>query len=204
MTNLLGSLQHVRWQTAFRTFGNDHATLIGLLVDWWISGDPAQRWALEGGPSFGFRPRTEQGNGQCDAAFGEGTQNAGILEVEGTRHAWTIEKIGRFFAAEYPEFATLRFGIFLAYAYGAVGTGPGRAIPPFPLDEFVAHAKSVTAARPGRQLAVLALDKLREPQPGGSPRFRSEFYWGRPLRVTGALVVDGQEIGRRILYQAQQ
>lgn len=199
--NILTSLAQARWQTASRTYGNSHATLIGLLVDWWVSGTPEHRWVLEGGPSFGYRPQAQKGNGQCDAVLGEGAVNKGIIEVEGTRHTWTIEKIGKFFAAEYPEFSSLTFAIFLAYAYGPAGKGKARTIPPLPLDEYVAQAKDVTAHHPGKSVVVLALDKAWEPQVKGSPRARSEYYWGRPSRLTGAYVVGGSEMERRVLME---
>ncbi len=37
--NMLECLRNVRWDTVANTYGSSHATLIGLLVDWWISSD---------------------------------------------------------------------------------------------------------------------------------------------------------------------
>lgn len=189
--NLLDDLARVRWDIALRTFGNSHATLIGLLVEWWIADAPTERWALESGPAFGYRPREVGGGGQCDAILGVGEASRGVVEVEGSRHAYTIEKIGKFFAAEHPDLASLDFGIFLAYAYGPVGKGPARTIPPLPAEGFLAAARAVTAQHPGKQVVVLTLDKAWEPQKVG-PRARSEYYGGRPTRVRGWLVTGGQ------------
>jgi hypothetical protein len=159
MRSLLDDLASVRWGVAARTYGNSHSTLIGLLVSWWIEATATARWALDGSPSYGYRSRTEKGNGQCDAVLGEGTTSRGILEVEGTRTAWTIGKIGRFFAAEYSEFEPLQFAIFLAYAYGPTGKGTARTIAPLPLEEFVAAAVKVSEQYPAKRIAVLTLDK---------------------------------------------
>jgi len=35
--NMLECLRNVRWDTVANTYGSSHATLIGLLVAWWIS-----------------------------------------------------------------------------------------------------------------------------------------------------------------------
>ncbi len=136
-SGLLEELTKASWSTAFRTYGNDHATLIGLLVDWWISREPRGRWALEGGPSFGYRARSVRGGGQCDAILGEGELSIGLVEVEGFRYEYTLEKMGRFFEAEYDDLSSLQFGIFLAYPTDPTGRGANRGIPPLPLDRFV-------------------------------------------------------------------
>ena len=65
--SLLKSLANVRWDVAGRTYGNDHATLIGLIIHWWISLSRKDHWALEGGPSFGYRKRGTGRGGKCDA-----------------------------------------------------------------------------------------------------------------------------------------
>lgn len=35
-TELLTRLESVRWNIISQTYGSSHATLIGLLVDWWM------------------------------------------------------------------------------------------------------------------------------------------------------------------------
>ena len=191
--NLLTSLERARWGVALRTFGSSHATLIGLLVDWWVSGAPRSRWALEGGPSFGYRSRGVRGGGQCDAILGEGQSSKGIVEVEGSRYEDTLLKIGKFFGAEHSDLATLEFGVFLAYATGPQGRGPMRTIHPLPLDTYIAIGKRITKEHPGKQLAILVLDKEYERQGRGS-RARSEYYAGRPDRISGSLIQDGEQV----------
>jgi hypothetical protein len=66
-TQIFSQLDKVRWHIAEKTFGNDHSTLIGLLVDWWISMSPKTHFALEGGPAIGAGPQEHRG--QCDALF---------------------------------------------------------------------------------------------------------------------------------------
>ena len=99
MDDLLTSLESVRWHIAFRTFGNSHATLIGLLVDWWISSasKDQDRWVLEGAPPYS--PWVAGGTGSCDAVLVEGATSRGLVEVEGTYHETTIKKIEKYFLA---------------------------------------------------------------------------------------------------------
>jgi hypothetical protein len=98
---ILIGLKNARWDIAFRTFGNNHCTLIGLLLDWWMSGDPKRRWALEAGPTNGYREKGVRG--QCDALLCIDTHPTGVVEVEGYRAITTARKLGTFFDGRYSE-----------------------------------------------------------------------------------------------------
>ena len=188
-TALLDALREARWDVAFRVYGNSHATLIGLLVDWWISARPGLRWALEGGPSHSYTPRGI-GGGICDAILGEGESSLGVVEVEGTRLKSTIEKMGKFLTSTLTDLQTLTFGIFLAYAYEPVGRGEVRTIAPLPLNTLVEHAITATRGVPDKQVAILTLDKQWSRVRSG-PRARNEYYMGTPALVRGALISNG-------------
>jgi hypothetical protein len=189
---------------AFRTFGNSHATLVGLIVDWWITAAPGSRWALEGGLSFGYHPRGI-GGGICDAILGEGDAARGlaevargVVEVEGTRYDETLLKIGRFFSSTSVDLQGLEFGVFLAYAYFPQGRGPKRAIAPLSLEAFIERGRVVTKENPGKHLAILALDKRWERQRSGL-RARNEYAMGSPERIRGALLMNGDLISSDLL-----
>lgn len=124
---ILHDLKTAQWDTALRTYGNNHSTLIGLLVDWWVSEDPERRWALEGGPTNGYSEQDVRG--QCDALFCLDRDPVGVLEVEGSRHRQAAKKIGTFFDGRYKEIQPIRFGILLLYTYEALGRGERRAPP---------------------------------------------------------------------------
>jgi hypothetical protein len=173
------------------------------LIDWWISEAPpdSHHWALGSGPSFGYRKRGENGGGQCDAILVEGNVSKGVVEVEGSRLEYTLRKIGNYFKAEYSDLEGLEFGIFLAYAYGPVGKRKERTIPTLPLESLVECGKEITGEYPGKQLAILALDKVWEPQRSG-PRARNEYYFGRPSQITGSLLKNGEEVVRRCLAES--
>lgn len=190
---LLSALKGLRWSTAFRTYGNAHATLIGLLVDWWVDAAPAERWALEGGPSFAHLQRGI-GGGLCDAILGQADRAKGVVEVEGTRHPYTIDKLGSFFGSALEDLKGLEFAIFLAYAYTPQGRGEGRVFPPPPFEEFTERGLAITRAYPARQIAILSLEKTFERQRRG-PRARNEYYMGTPSRIRGALIQDGDVLG---------
>ena len=57
------------WNIAFRTYGNSHNTLIGLVVNWWITHAPqmdtgGEHWAIESGIFY-----QEGQNGEACAAI---------------------------------------------------------------------------------------------------------------------------------------
>lgn len=200
---VLDSLRAVRWDVAFRVYGNSHATLIGLLVDWWIGAKPDARWALEGGPSHSYTPGGI-GGGLCDAILGEGESSLGVVEVEGTRIQSTIEKMGKFLTSTLTDLQTLSFGIFLAYAYEPIGRGEARTIAPLPLNTLVEYAITATRDVPGKHVAILTLDKQWSRVRSG-PRARNEYYMGTPVRVRGALVSSGDLLIRdQIIAQASE
>src|SRR6266704_2860222 len=107
----------VRWHVAERTYGNDHSTLIGLLVDWWVSRD-ATNSVLEGGPSCNPRRTGLMGRGHCDALFCRNAKPVGVLEVEGCgnpkagdvekKAIETAKKLGRFFASADDNYSQLK------------------------------------------------------------------------------------------------
>jgi hypothetical protein len=196
MDDLLTSLEGVRWDVAFRTFGNSHATLIGLLVDWWISNAPKQRdrWVLEGAPSYG--PWVAGDAGLCDAVLVEDGASRGVIEVEGTYHESTVKKIGKYFSSSFMDLQGLEFGVFLGYTYNRK---------PLILDKLIEYGAIVSSIHPGKQLAILVLDKQWEPQKAGprAPRKAGDetYYSARPIKVRGALIYDGKLLAEeRILY----
>lgn len=189
--NLLLELKRVNWEVAFRTYGNNHSTLIGLLVNWWITGGPF-RWALEGGPSIGMISEEEERRDRraCDAILSEGGKSLGALEVEGSRHIETIEKLGGFFSSRQEDLATLQFGLFLGYHSRAVGRGAEREVEPLPAKRWAEVARGITERYPAREIVLLGMEKEWRPEQRG-PRSRSEYYQCHPIRVWGLSVRDG-------------
>ena len=120
-TQLLTSLEHVKWDIISQTYGSSHSTLIGLLVDWWITNSTeGSHWALESGLPYRKRESGEKGEKQerCDAILAEKDTFRGIVEVEGSRYESTIKKMIEYFSSDYLGYSSLQFGIFLAYGYG--------------------------------------------------------------------------------------
>jgi hypothetical protein len=197
--DVLDNLRNARWDTVAKTYGSSHATLIGLLVEWWISSNPDNHWALEGGLSFGRRPRGV-GGGICDALLCEGREAVAVVEVEGTRGVSTAQKIGKFFNAEYEELETLRFAILLLYAYSPKGRGPNRYMPPATDTETIEEVKKVSASYPDKLIIVVAVDKIYEgPQAG--VRQHNKYYMSRLSQVNGSLYEGGEESMSLVLYK---
>lgn len=187
---ILQELQKVRWHVAGKTFGNDHATLIGLLVDWWISLSPTTHTALEGGPSNGYSRKGMRG--QCDALFCNNELPAGVLEVEGSRCLYTARKIGYFFAARNPEFKSLQFGILVLYAYEPAGRGKDRNFPLVEYTETLQEVQSITKDS-DKTVAVVSIDKKYLPKRSGI-RTLNEYYFGEPSKIRGILFRNGRQL----------
>lgn len=159
--DLLTSLKEMaRWETAFHTFGSNHYSLIGLLVDWWIHSGP-RREALEAPPWYASQAE----NGRpCDAIFIEDGICTGTLEVEGTKYIEALDRMLMYLGADN-LYWQLEFGLFLAYP-----TTRQFMEKPLPMDMIVEKAKVATIIYP-IQLLVLTLDKKWDPQAEG-PRTR--------------------------------
>lgn len=86
----------VRWETAFHTFGNNHYSLIGLLVDWWVSSGP-RREVLETPPWYASKAEKGQ---PSDAVLMENGICMGIVEVEGTNYLEAIDRMVKYIVPE--------------------------------------------------------------------------------------------------------
>ncbi len=191
-TDILGDLSRVRWQVALRTFGNDHATLIGMLVDWWITRDPSNNWVLEGGPSFQLPGTGMTSGGQCDAVFCRGEQAVGILEVEGTRHKYTIQKVGRYFQSPDPTLKDLRFAVVVLYRCELRG-GRVKAFPCAASPASIAAACDESVSCPLHDLYLVAVEKKWVPGLTGI-RTRNPYYSGQVHKIRGSWFRGGKSI----------
>jgi hypothetical protein len=190
--DIFHSLAGVRWDVASQTRGNDHATLIGLMVEWWISRDIPANWALEGGPTFNPRGSGMRDNGTCDAILGSGQDAVGVLEVEGMRPVDTVKKLGRFFASSDEHFRSLQFAIILLYPCAPKGRGEQKAfLPAGPPDVLKAIAKVSIDHHP-KDLFVVTVEKKSEPGLRGILA-RSPYYAGRVSEVQGIWYRNGQQ-----------
>jgi hypothetical protein len=189
-SQLLSSLNTAKWLTAAQTYGNDHSTLIGILIDWWISLDPQRHWALEGGPTNGYRQRGIRG--QCDALLCRDNDPVGVVEVEGSRYKLTARKIGNFFRAKYQDLQTLQFGVLLLYSYQAQGRGEARAYSSVASSDAIGEVKKITVAHQGKSVIIITLDKTYRKISSGI-RSRNEYYRGDPSKIEGRLYTDGAE-----------
>ena len=185
--NLLKGMKKVRWGVAFKTFGSSHHTLIGLLVEWWIDhGYGRNRYALDEGCTFKFR---EQGEGpkRCDAVLVESDNARGIVEVEGSGHKETINKMRKFFRSA--ELKDLEFGIFLAYpTNGSDRDGFNFEIP---LEKMIEQGKKITKKVKSIKLVMLFLEKKYEFFNKGHLRLKNIYYRGTPTKVRGVILRNG-------------
>jgi hypothetical protein len=196
---LISDLATVDWGVAANTYGNDHSTLIGLLVKWWISGRTGYNWAVEGGPSFGRHRRGTSGGGQCDAVLCRDEAAVGIVEVEGTRPVYTIEKVGKFFGSDYEDLHSLEFAIILVYAYMPKGRGDKRCFLSCATPEVLEAIRIVSAKYPRKDVVLITLEKTYS-RPTSGIRCRTEWYRGTPCTIRGFLFRGGQESESQVYY----
>jgi hypothetical protein len=193
-TELLTSLEHVKWNIVSQTYGSSHSTLIGLLVDWWITNSIGEsHWALESGLPYRKREPGEKGEKQerCDAIFVEQDMFKGIIEIEGSRYEHTIKKMTEYFKSDYLDYSNLQFGIFFAYGYGCQPQIWEKY-----MDKFIQwgkeHTEKLREEYPGGQLIILALDKSCEQKRLGSHALGE--YCQTPSQVRGTIIQDGKAL----------
>lgn len=184
----LDNLHHADWETAFKTFGNNHATLIGLLVQWWIRLSPETHTVMESGPATGYKEKGKRG--QCDALFCANNSAVGVLEVEGMRPIETARKIGYFFDGKYTEIQTIAFGILLVYPCVPTGRGVNRHFPPAITGSVVNIIREVSLGHQQQQIVLLGLDKRFE-RCRTDIRSRNPYYQGVPSGISGQLWQNG-------------
>jgi hypothetical protein len=190
------SLLTANWPLAARTFGSSHATLIGVLADWWFKLDPGAHSVLDGAPSHG------EGNaGWCDLMLCANALPLGVVEVEGTKPLDKLKTISAYFSSSRPDLSSLDFGLLLVYAYYARGRGRLKQYPPAETPEILAAALEVSASHPSKALLLLSLDKTVDPSPG-TLRASSRYHLGRFARIGAALLVGGKIIDRKTLFEA--
>jgi hypothetical protein len=178
-TEILKSLSMAKWDTAFRTYGNNHSTLIGLIVDWWINVNPKQTWALEAGPSY------------SDAVLCLNENLVGVLEVEGSRYKVAITKIETFFEDKKTKIGPLSFGILLFY-HAPLGVITDSDFPsPYQL-EFVEDIKKVSMHHTNKPIILITLEKKYDRTAKGIRANR--YYRAEPYEIGLRLYEAGSEV----------
>jgi hypothetical protein len=194
--DLIHELAKVRWSTAFRTRGNDHATLIGLIVDWWVQNGSGY-YALESAPTVGEMRNGLKDGHACDAILVQNNVSKYLLEVEGTRYTETLWKMKKYFTSAQKDLETLEVGIFVGYATKASGRGKKRQVTPLPEEHWIKTAKEVSRNCDDKEIIIIGLEKEWEPTEVG-PFSRSPYYQCSPYQVW-AVSVRGNTVTKRIL-----
>src|SRR5437879_6400781 len=162
--DLLEDLITVDWATAAETYGNNHATLIGLIAQWWIKKNPMNRQVLEGAPSVRYENpvKSENVRGHGDAMLCENRVPVGVVEVEGTSYRKAAAKIGGYFTS--PKYKTVQFGILLLYVTGATGKGLEKRFQSAHNPEALAEVENVTRNNRNKPIVVITFDKQLMPE----------------------------------------
>lgn len=190
------SLSAVRWPVASHTYGNSHASLIGLLVEWWISLSPDCHTALDGAPSHG------KGNaGQADAVFCRHEEPVGVLEVEGTDHLKKLKSIVKYFDTARPELKSIWFGVLVLYRTAPKGTGKKRQYPHVEESVFKSIEERTSTHR-GRAIIAIDLDKGFRRFESGVRSSSKGYYFGTIRKATGRLFAQGKQ-ERHLLFDSR-
>jgi len=199
--SLLDSLAGARWHVAGQTFGNCHATLIGIVVDWWVSDRRNGHFALEGAPKANPQLQRTRSVGVCDALLCGACGPEGVVEVEGTRKDWAVEKVEQYLNDSNADLATLAFGLLVYYSTQPRGSGANRAVPSATDESILALVAKASSKHRDKVFLVVAAEKNYEPDAPGI-RIRSPYYQSRLSRVHGWAYMNGQITGKRNLWQA--
>ena len=193
---LVQSLASVQWAVAVRTYGSSHSTLIGLIAAWWVGLSPSEHTVFDGAPSHG------SGNaGWCDLMLCERDAPVGVVEVEGTKPFEKLRTLGSYFASGKPGLDGIQFGLLAVYAYHVKGRGDARRYPPAESSEILSAAKRVSLEHPTKALILVALDKVVD-KSLSSLRSSSPYHVGSFSKVTGVLLVAGNELHRSSIYES--
>jgi hypothetical protein len=109
INEVFSSLAQIDWNVLVKTYGNNHSSLIGTLTNWW-NNLYTDNSSIESGPKINFGNNQR---GQCDALFCNGNNPVGVLEVEGTRFVYTIEKMKLFLNSQEEIYQSIEFGLLL-------------------------------------------------------------------------------------------
>jgi hypothetical protein len=192
------SLANARWPIARRTYGNNHATLIGLMVGWWIERDMHGNWALESGPGVRLPEPRGTERRHCDAIFGRGEGAVGLLEVEGMRQSETAAKIGFYLTSADSIFAGLRFAILVCYSCGATGPAGNKTFPLDKLSDAKTALMRVSADSPDRDCFLVVVDKVAEDHVCGIRQ--GKYYSGHASGVRAYWYRAGALVRERVLF----
>ena len=118
--------RNINWETAARTFGNSHNSLIGLVVDAWIGVAPKARYVLEAPPALKEnKKRKENARRHSDVILVHGVLPVGIVEVEGLNPCKACEKMAHYLKIRKHRFS---FGLCVFYACRPRGKGPKKEL----------------------------------------------------------------------------
>jgi hypothetical protein len=185
-TAILDSLAKAHWHVARRTYGNSHATYIGMLVDWWVSQDVVRHSALDGSPQFG----RSEGKAAPDALLCSDGIAVGVIEVEGNCQEDKAGKFAAYFADQ--TVPNLQFGLLLLYESNLRREeSRGRAASLAALNEVA----SVSAKHPSKDIVVVELSKYRMERPAWESS--KGYYDGAVGDVKACLYRNGGAQGKR-------
>lgn len=189
--DLIRELAHAEWNGLARTYGNSHATLIGMLVLWWTKSRPT-RYAFEGGPCHGTRDTDGKGTGRgaCDAILAENGSPSVVLEVEGTRYAETISKMGRYLKSSRSDLDGIHTAVMVAYSWKQ---------PCPPADDLRMKMASLSEEHRGKHCILILIDKAMDENAAGL-RLRNTYYRASLSRVTAVPFLDGTALTEVQLY----
>jgi hypothetical protein len=194
---LIDELSKVCWSTAFKTRGNDHATLIGLIVAWWVQ-NGSRYYALESAPTVGELRNGSKDGHACDAILVQNNISKCLLEVEGTRYTETLWKMQKYFTSAQKDLETLMSGIFVGYATKASGRGEKREVTPLPWELWIKIANEISRNCDDKEIIIVGIEKKWEPTTKG-PFARSPYYQCAPYQVWAVSVRGNTTTPKRIL-----
>jgi hypothetical protein len=177
------------WRILASTYGNCHATTIGLLSRWWVSLGPEGHQVLDGAPSPGGKTGAAKIRRHADLLLCDHRKPVGVVEVEGTRWEETAAKFEPYFQS--PNMPDITFGILVMY-----GTGMKGGVFKNPQDSGTTKIiERITGEFQGKAIILISLEKaLLNPDEGILWKTESRYYLGKIAKVSGSMFRGGKRI----------
>lgn len=195
---LLERLSYVNWNTTARTYGNNNASLIGLIAEWWNSMSE-NHWTMDEAPGCYDKQNSKQKQTRCDLILFNDTEPVIAVEVEGTS---PLEKLKTLEGYLKPT---------------RKGLDPSRIAMLFLFDSSGSQRKShddkavimgiqeLTRTYPERMAMFIRLYKCRESKGEIHPvrvgtKYNDSVYNLKQTKVSGALYHNGVEVSSSVFW----
>ncbi|MFH0978969.1 MAG: hypothetical protein V1837_06755 [Candidatus Woesearchaeota archaeon] len=159
-TELTGdSFRNVRWDTLTSTYGSFHATLIGLIVEWWVHLDK-ENSAFDEGPAATMNPNGKNSK-RVDLLLCRNKVPYAVVEIEGSDWENKLSTFEQFFGQQKDKysFESIQVGIFILYPASMQQGRPRKGLKVFDQIFMSLFQEKVAGLLKNKRLFVITVDE---------------------------------------------